>query len=95
MYVRPPKDRSVALILEILPGLFGFLGFGWIYAGNTNTGVVILASYLIALVVFVILDVASSGLCCFITLPISIAAIALSASKLNTYTKTRTDLFGP
>jgi hypothetical protein len=54
-----------------------------------------LVSYLIAMVAFVISDVASSGLCCFITLPISLAAIALSAYNLNKYTKTRTDLFGP
>lgn len=38
---RPPKDRSIAIILEILPGLFGILGIGWIYAENTAVGILI------------------------------------------------------
>jgi hypothetical protein len=44
---RPLKDRSIAIILEILPGLFGILGIGWIYSGKTGTGLAWLIGYLI------------------------------------------------
>jgi len=38
-FSRPLKDRNIALILEILPGLFGLVGFGWIYSNKTDTGI--------------------------------------------------------
>jgi len=93
-YGRPLKDRSIAQILEILPGLFGFLGFGWIYAGETNTGIMFLVGYLVAAVVFVILDAASGGICCFFTLPLQILIIAMSVSRLNQHIKAHPELFG-
>jgi len=94
MYVRPLKDRSIALILEILPGLLGYLGFGWIYAGEVNTGVAFLVGYLVATFVFVIFDVFSSGVCCFFTLPLQILIIVVSVSKLNQHIKAHPELFG-
>lgn len=94
VHTRPMKDRSIALILEILPGLFGFLGFGWIYAGDVNTGVVFLIGYLAAAVVFVIADVISGGICCFFTVPLQILIIAVSTNRLNQYVKAHPELFG-
>jgi hypothetical protein len=91
---RPPKDRSVALILEILPGLFGFLGFGWIYSGNTHTGIMWLIGVFIWDILAVIIDIATGGFGCFCTLPINVILIAISASSLNTYTKQHPELFG-
>jgi hypothetical protein len=35
----------VALLLELICGLFGFLGVGWIYAGRPLEGVILLVSY--------------------------------------------------
>jgi hypothetical protein len=94
-YIKPLKDRSIALILEVLPGLFGILGIGWIYAGDTNTGLLWLIGYLVAAVVFVIADVLSGGLCCLVTVPLQIVAIVLSTTRLREYMATRPDVFGP
>lgn len=93
-YVRPLKDRSMAQILEILPGLFGFLGFGWIYAGDVNTGIMFLVGYLVAAVAFVIFDIISGGICCFFTVPLQILIIAVSVSRLNQHIKAHPELFG-
>ncbi len=41
------KDRSLAIILEVVPGLVGFLGIGWIYSGYTNIGVAWLLGFLV------------------------------------------------
>lgn len=92
--VRSPKDRSIALILEILPGLFGFLGFGWIYSGNTNTGITWLVGVLVWDFVALFLSVITAGLGCFLTVPVNLVLVAVSASSLNTYTKEHPELFG-
>ena len=39
------RDPFVALLLEIVGGLFGFLGIGWIYAGKPVYGVLLLIGY--------------------------------------------------
>jgi hypothetical protein len=90
---RPPKDKSIALILEILPGLFGIYGIGWIYGNNTNTGLLLLIGGLIWLVIAILINVFTGGFGCFCTIPINIAIVALSSIQLNTYTKQHPELF--
>jgi hypothetical protein len=92
---RPLKDRSIALILEILPALFGIFGIGWIYAGNTSTGIIWLIGVLIWDVVAGLINILTGGFGCFCTLPVGLVLIALSVSSLNSYTKQHTELFGP
>ncbi|MBM4425269.1 MAG: zinc-ribbon domain-containing protein, partial [Chloroflexi bacterium] len=67
---RPPKDRSIALILEILPNLFGFFGFGWIYAGNTSVGIIWLVSVLAWDFMAAIIVIFTGGFGCFCTVPV-------------------------
>jgi hypothetical protein len=92
---RPLKDRNIALILEILPGLFGFLGFGWIYSGNTSTGIAWLVGYLFWILIAAVVIVATGGFAVFCTLPINLIFIGVSASSLNNYTKQNPQMFGP
>jgi TM2 domain-containing membrane protein YozV len=91
---RPAKDRSIALILEILPGLFGFLGFGWIYSGNTSTGILWLVLFLIWAVIALIISVVTGGIGLICILPVNIACIVASAVSLNNYTRKHPELFG-
>lgn len=91
---RVSKDRSIALILEILPGLFGFLGFGWIYSGNTNTGVIWLVSVLAWDLVAAFIVVLTAGIGACFTIPVNIVLVAISASSLNNFTKQHRELFG-
>jgi FHA domain-containing protein len=86
------KDKSTTIILEILPGLFGFLGIGWIYAGQTTTGILILLGHLVAMCVLgLVAGLTIVGLLCFI--PYYIGAIAVSSFMLNDYTKKNPQLF--
>ena len=68
-------DKNVAFVLELVLGLFGFLGIGWIYAGDIPQGVLRLVIYMAALaiawtiVAFLILILI--GLC---LIPVMIAA---------------------
>jgi hypothetical protein len=91
---RPPKDRSIAIILEILPGLFGFLGFGWMYAGNTSAGAIWLICFLLWTFVAVVIDVFTAGFGVCLTLPVSIILIVVSTVSLSNYTRQHQELFG-
>ena len=91
---RPLKDRGVALILEILPGLFGFLGIGWIYAGNSGAGVAWLIGTIVWAVMAIIIVAATAGFGALCTIPVQIILLIVSAVSLSGYIKRRTDLFG-
>ena len=39
------RDRDLAFLLEVLPGLFGLLGIGHMYGGNVVRGVSLLLGY--------------------------------------------------
>jgi TM2 domain-containing membrane protein YozV len=83
------------MLLEIGPGLFGLLGFGWIYSGRTGTGIIVLVVNISINLFFLLLSALTFGLSIIIALPVQIIAIIISAVTLNGYTKQRTDLFGP
>jgi TM2 domain-containing membrane protein YozV len=61
------RDPFVALILEVVGGFFGFLGVGWIYAGQPGKGLLLLISYwLLDWIIGLTLAVATLGVwCCF------------------------------
>jgi len=43
--MKQDRDPAVALLLEVIGGFFGLLGIGWIYAGRSVGGVVLLLGY--------------------------------------------------
>jgi len=92
---QPPKDRAIAVVLEALPGLFGLLGIGWIYADKTVAGLVLLFAYLGWTIVAVVLDVVTVGifLLC-LHLPLHVGAVALSSFILYRHTKNHPETFG-
>ncbi len=92
---RPPKDRSIAIILEILPGFFTLLGIGWIYAGQITTGVIILVTGIVFNCIFVIIGAATAGITFCFTVPLQWAAVGLSTYLLYQHTKNQPDIFGP
>ncbi len=94
MYARPLKDRSLAYILEILPGLFGILGIGWLYAGNTTAGILWLVGVLVWDVFAIIVDLVTFGFGCFCSVPVNIVLITVSAIALSGYVKQHPELFG-
>lgn len=68
------KDPSTAFLLELIPGLFGFLGIGYLYIGRTNDGIIRLAAFLVynllAWTAILILSLVVVGLC---LIPVQIA----------------------
>ena len=61
------RDPFVALLLEIVGGFFGFLGIGWIYAGQPVMGILLLLGYwLLDWIVGVTLAVVTFGAWCLV-----------------------------
>jgi TM2 domain-containing membrane protein YozV len=83
------KSRTSALLLEILPGLFGILGIGWLYIGQTSTGLIWLIGYLVWNFVAMLLDLVTFGLFLCIHLPVNIACLVVSPIMLNNYMQSR------
>jgi TM2 domain-containing membrane protein YozV len=87
----PPKDPNTAFLIELVGGLFGFLGLGYFYVGRTNDGLMRLIIFLIYnLIAYVIIVVGGSltvgvlaCICGPIQLAIQIGAAYWSASELK------------
>ncbi len=98
-YVYPVKSRGLALALEILPWFFswiglGFLGIGWLYAGNVTTGILWLVGFFSWNIIAILLDVVSMGFFVCLHIPTNIALVIISAVNLNTYARKHPELFG-
>jgi len=92
--MRPPKDGGIAFCLEILPGLAGLFGIGWIYSGNTSTGVILLAGGIFWFLIIVVAAFITASAACLCTVPLSLVGTAISSVMLNNYTKQHPELFG-
>ena len=90
---RPPKTRSTALILELLPGLFGLYGIGWIYANKVGLGVGLLVGGLVWAVIAITIDIITGGFGLICSLPVNIAAVTISSIMVNNYTKQHPEMF--
>ncbi len=93
--IYPSKDRSLAAILEAIGGFFGFMGLGWLYAGQVGKGLTFLIGYWVYLIVAGLLSTITMGFGLCIFLPISIGLLIYSVTSLNTFARYHTELFKP
>jgi hypothetical protein len=87
------RNRNTALILEAVFGLFGMLGVGWIYTGQTGLGVGILVTCLVIEFALCLGAVLSSGIGLICLVPIWLIAVVASVYYLNRYTIQHPELF--
>jgi hypothetical protein len=81
------KDKDTAFLLELIGGVLGFLGVGYLYSGLTNAGLVRLVAGWIFWALFWIFAAATLGLgTCLVPVPllIMVAAAYFSATDLKT-----------
>ncbi len=90
---RPPKDRMIAVILEISFGLGGIAGVGWMYGGNMNTGLVLLLGVLAWDCLVAAIAAFTGGLSCLCTVPINLGVAAFSAARLNAFARAHPETF--
>ena len=81
----PPQNQNatLAIVLEIVGGLFGLFGIGWLVSGNTQTGIYLLVGGLVwgAIWVFIAIFTLGIGLLCIG--PINLAIMITSTIMLN------------
>ncbi len=80
----PPQKNNGALIAEIILSLFGIYGVGWLIAGETTIGVLLLIGSLVLYLPIAILGIVFTlGLGIVCVGPVSIALIIINALLLN------------
>ena len=76
--------NNTPLIVEILFSLFGIYGVGWLMAGETTTGVILLiCSFVVYWPLLILIAVFTLGLGLACDFPLGIAAIIINAILLN------------
>ncbi len=84
------EDRAVeskantAMLIEIVGGLFGFLGLGNIYVGRTSTGIVLLIGWWVFIAIEVLLMFVLVGFC---LLPLNLIAPIFSGLRVRDYVR--------
>ena len=83
--VTPSLNKNNALLIEILCSLFSIYGIGWLIAGETVTGIILLAcSILIIWPLAIMIAVFTLGFGVFFcNLPLAVIGIILNAILLN------------
>jgi hypothetical protein len=84
-YIAPPLARpldNTPVIVEAILAFFGFYGIGWMIAGETTIGVILLIAGFVWDAIFVVAAFTVIGLCCVV--PLQLIFVALSAFQLNT-----------
>ncbi len=83
MAVQQNDNKTLAIILEIVGGIFGIFGIGWLVAGKTKVGLPLLIGSFVWAIIEIIGTIVTLGfgLLCFF--PIDIIALIVSAIMLN------------
>ena len=87
--VTSPSDSSdtIAMMLEIVFGIFGILGMGWLYAGNIPVAIGAFVGFLIlALIEMAIATLTLGFAACFI-LPVNLSIAVVSGIKARDYVR--------
>jgi hypothetical protein len=79
----PVRNNGLALVLEVVPGLFGFFGIGWLVGGFTSTGLFLLIGGIIWLVVGSFLSILTLGAGFFCMAVINLIVVIVSTLMLN------------
>ena len=88
-YQSPPKTTAVAVLLEVLPGLFlQTFGIGHLYAGNVGVGLLFMFGYWFVqfinlLLCFVLIGFITGPLCFLLALVISPLLASKAAERAN------------
>lgn len=80
------KDPSSGLLFELLPGLFGFLGVGWLWAGETAIGIALLIGFWLFIAIEIVLMFVVIGFC---LIPLNFILPIVSAIILQNRLKER------
>lgn len=82
-------NPNTAFTIELIGGLFGFFGLGYMYAGKTSEGVVRLIMGIGWNITVAIAASITVGICAFVALPVYIVVAIASANAVKNYLQNR------
>jgi hypothetical protein len=82
-------NSTLAIVLEVIGGLFGIYGIGWLVAGFTSTGLFLLIGGIVWVVIAIVLSIVTLGLFALCIFPINLAVLITSTLLLNNKLKQR------
>ena len=88
---RGDSTDTIAMVVEIVFGLFGIMGMGWVYVGRLGTGIGLFAGWLIAVLtttVLVTVLTAFLGVGCLVILvPMQLVIAIVSSLRVRDYVR--------
>jgi hypothetical protein len=81
------QTPSTPVIVEVIGGLFGFYGIGWLVSGYVATGTLLLLGSLLLAGLWAIVTIATVGVGLFCIIPIDLAILISSTLTLNSRLK--------
>lgn len=81
------SSDTIAMILEIIFGLCGILGMGWLYAGNIAVAIMAFVGFLIVAMGEIFVASITLGLAGCIILPINLAVAVISGFRVRDYVR--------
>lgn len=84
-----PADSSdvIAMVVEIIFGLFGILGMGWLYAGNIPFAIGAFIGFAILFFIEAAIITATLGIAACIIAPFNIVIVVVSGIKVRDYVR--------
>jgi len=76
-------NPNTAYLVELIGGLFGFFGIGYLYAGKSSDGIIRLIAGILCNVTVAISAALTGGICACIALPAYIVVAILSAQAIK------------
>lgn len=86
-FQKSESTDTIAMIIEIVFGIFGALGMGWLYAGNITAGVLIFLGYLVLLGIELLIISFTLGFALCLIVPVNIVIAAVSGIKVRDYVR--------
>jgi hypothetical protein len=83
----PQRANGTAVAVEAILAFFGIFGVGWLMAGETTAGVLLLVGSFVWWGVAIFLTAATFGAGLFCIAPLNIAFLVLSAVLLANHTR--------
>lgn len=81
----PAKNPGTAFALELVGGIFGLFGIGYMYAGRTSEGVIRIVVGILCNIFIAVLASVTFGICAFIAIPFYIGFAIMSANSIKNY----------
>ncbi len=87
--VKHNEDSSdvIAMVVEILFGLFGILGVGWLYAGNFLVATLTFLGFLILVFIEAVVLVSTIGIAACVIIPLNLAISIISGVRCRDYVR--------